>query len=182
MFDNQEKNDYFDGPDIEETPPEPKKPAYKPDDPAYWDGDESEWEHLTPRNPLRPWLWGILAFTVAIGLFSAWLWWFSPYEDEATQYGYVEQVEKRGTLFKTFEGVMLPYRELMDTSRTYTRDFVFSVEGRDNYRALRRALRETRPVRVEYKVYHAPLPWRGDSRTVVTRVDSVDPSRILPPR
>ena len=46
---------------------------------------------------------------------------------------------------------------------------------------LRRMQYANLPVRVVYRRYHATLPWRGDSRIIVERVDSVDPSRILPP-
>lgn len=178
---HEEEDDFFDGPDIPETPPEPKKPACKPEDPDYWEGEESEWEHLRPAPGKRPWLWMFLSLAIIIVAAAAWLRWFSPCIDDATAYGYVELAEKRGTLFKTYEGVALPYREITDTTRHYREDFVFSVAGRDQYKALRRAMLDCRPVRVDYKVYHAPLPWRGESRVVVTGVDSVDPSRILPP-
>jgi len=177
---SQEKEDFFDGPDIPEPVREPKKPQYKPDEPDYWE-EESEWEHLKPSGESRLWLWlGITVVAVAF-LLACWLRYFSPYVEEATQYGYVEHVEKRGTVFKTYEGVLLPYKELTDTTRIYSRDFLFTAADRAIYRKLRDAQRDGRPVRVEYKQYHATLPWRGSSKTVITAVDSVDPSRILPP-
>ena len=37
------------------------------------------------------------------------------------------------------------------------------------------------PVRVQYKKYRTAMPWRGESKIVITAVDSVDPSKILPP-
>lgn len=179
--DTKEENDFFDGPDLPDEVREPKKPAYKPDDPDYWEEDEGEWEHLRPHSRRNGLLWGVLAVAiVALGL-GVWLRYFSPCVEGGVQYGYIERMEKRGTLFKTYEGVALPYREITDTTRHYREDFVFSVAGRDQYKALRRAMLDCRPVRVDYKVYHAPLPWRGESRVVVTGVDSVDPSRILPP-
>ncbi len=177
----EEKNDFFDGPDIEEKPKEPKKPAYKPDDPAYWDAEESEWEHLKPRRRLKPWLWGgLVMIVVALGV-ACWLRYFSPYLEDATQYGYVEHIEKRGTVFKTYEGVLLPYKELHDTTRIYSRDFIFTAADKQVALRLKRAQLDARPVRVTYRQYHATLPWRGSSKTVITAVDSVDPGHILPP-
>lgn len=176
-----EKHDWFDGPDIPETPEEPRKPVCSPDDPEYWEGEESEWEHLRPRNKARPWLWTFLALAVAALMLAGWLCWFSPFVSEASQFGYVESLEKRGDIFKTYEGVLIPYKEFNDTTRTYDRDFVFSVERIEDWKELRRARRDARPVRVDYQVFHRPLPWRGESRVVVTAVDSVDPSKILPP-
>lgn len=179
-----EDNDFFDGPDIPEKAPEPPRPVYKPEDPDYWEEEESEWEHLTPR-PRRRWrLWLWLTAFAAVAAFAAFCWmrYFNPYVEEAVQYGYVESLEKRGTLFKTYEGVLLPYKELADTTRTYRGDFGFTAADRDVYRTLRRAALTCRPVRVEYRVYHATPPWRGDSRTVVTAADTlVDVTRILPP-
>lgn len=178
---DKEKNDFFDGPDIPETPAEPKKPVYKPDDPQYWDEDESEWEHLRPHNRLAPVLWVLLGVIVLTGFVSVWLWWFSPYVEDGVQYGYVEKAERHGDIFKTREGVLLPYREIHDTTRVYAGDFVFSVPDREQYRELRRAQRDNRPVRVEYEVYHGALPWRGESTVVVNAVDSVDPAVLARP-
>ena len=69
----------------------------------------------------------------------------------------------------------------MDTTRSYGGDFVFTCADGDVAVKLRRMQYANLPVRVVYRRYHAPLPWRGDSRIIVERVDSVDPSRILPP-
>lgn len=179
---SEEKNDFFDGPDLpEEAPKEEKRPAYKPDDPAYWEEDESEWEHLKPRRRTGLWLWlGGVAVMAALAV-ACWLRYFDPYVEDAIQYGYVEHLEKRGSVFKTYEGVLLPYKELLDTTRIYSRDFIFTAADKNVALKLRRAQLDARPVRVEYKRYHATLPWRGSSKTVITAVDSVDPSKILPP-
>lgn len=176
-----ERDDYFESEHAPAPKKEPKKPALKPDDPSYWDEPESEWEHLKPRRRWRLWCWVAGAGLVIGIIVGIYLRYFSPYVEEATQVGYVEQIERRGTIFKTYEGVMLPYRELLDTTRSYDRDFVFTAADPHTASILRRMSLRNRPVRVEYKRYHAGLPWRGDSRTIVTNVDTVDPASILPP-
>ncbi|MEZ3532540.1 MAG: hypothetical protein K1V90_05650 [Muribaculaceae bacterium] len=179
---DQDRIDYFDSADVPEEPKkEPKRPTYKPDDPAYWDEEESEWEHLRPKRKLNPWLWIAGVFCVCALALACWLRYFSPYVEDATQYGYVENIEKRGTIFKTFEGVLIPYKEITDTTRIYSRDFIFTAETEKLATALKRAQFSAQPVRIGYKRYHAIVPWRGSSRIIVTSVDSVDPSKILPP-
>lgn len=176
-----DSKDYFDGPDLPEQKKEPKAPVYTPDDPRYWEQDESEFEHLRPGRRYMLWVW-VAAAGVALGLIlTVYFRWFSPYVDGATQYGYVESLERRGTIFDTYEGVLLPYKDLMDTTRSYGGDFVFTCADGDVAVKLRRMQYANLPVRVVYRRYHATLPWRGDSRIIVERVDSVDPSRILPP-
>ena len=178
----KEKADYFDSiPQEEETEKEPKKPSYKPDDPAYWEEEEPEFEHLKPRSKWPVILWSALIIVI-VGLgIACWLRFFSPYIDDTTQVGYVENIERRGTIFKTYEGVLIPYKELMDTTRVYSRDFVFSVDDDKTAAALRQAQFDAKPVRVSYKKYHARVPWRGSSTILVTHADTVNPDKILPP-
>lgn len=192
-FDPEEegKHDFFDGPDIEEAPPVPKRPAYKPEDPDYWDeGNDSEWEHLRPRSRLKLVLWAAAFIVFASACGFVWLRWFSPYADEGFEYGYVEHLERRGNFFKTYEGVLLPQKEMLemtdttsvadnisvetegDTAVVYDEKFLFSVGDKAVYKALKGAMKDCRPVLVEYKRYHAVLPWRGESRRVVVKVDS----------
>lgn len=177
-----DKNDYFDSEELPEEPvKEPKKPVYSPDDPAYWEEDESEWEHLKPKSKVKHWIWfsaAVLLTALAVG---CWLRYFKPYVRDACQFGYVEHIERRGTVFETFEGVLIPYKELMDTTRIYSRDFIFTASDDKVAARLKRAQINAMPVRVEYEKYHATLPWRGASKIVVTAVDSVDPHKILPP-
>ncbi len=182
-FDSDEPNDFFENtPPVEEKPAEPKRPEPKPEDPDYWDEEESEFEHLAPgvRNR-RIWLWGALSLAVLLGCVAFYLRFFSPYVDEAVQYGYVESIQKRGTVFKTYEGVLLPYKELHDTTRLYTRDFIFTAKDAHVAAELKRMQLAGLPVVVQYRRYHATLPWRGEARTVIMAVDTANPATILPP-
>lgn len=177
-----DKNDLFD----EEAKVEPKqkkekKPKYKPEDVEYWEGEESEWDHLKPRIRFPLWGW-IAVIAVILGLMIAlWIRFFSPFVEDATQFGYVDNIEHRGTIFKTYEGTLIPYKELMDTTRIYNRNFVFSVENDSTAKLIKQALIDAKPVRVTYKQYRATVPWRGASKIIVTDADTVSPEKILPP-
>lgn len=181
-YDN-DKNDFFDGPDIPDAPKPEKRPALTPDNPDYWDRPENEFDHLRPNisRSRRTWIW-ILLIAVAAGIIiAAANWTFNPWIQEARQYGYIEDIRKEGEVFKTFEGTLLPYRNLMDTNRVYEGDIIFSVKDPSVAAQLLEAEYANRPVRVTFKRYHTPLPWRGSSDILVTAVDSVNPRDILPP-
>ncbi len=178
---DNDNNDFFDGPDIPEPVKQPKKPTYLPEDPDYWEEEESEWEHLKPTNRSKMWLW-IGAIVVLIALICAvWMRFLNPYVTDASQVGYVEHIEKRGTVFKACGGGLVRYKGLLDTTRVYRRDFIFTAADEKTAVRLKQAMIDGRPIRVSYKQYHAILPWRGSSKTIVTGVDSVDPTKILPP-
>lgn len=178
---DDDKNDFFDGPDLPDPEKKAKPPVLHPDDPKYWDREESAWEHLRPASRNRVWWWVAAAGIIAGLAVAFWLRYCSPYIDEATQYGYVESIDKRGTVFKTYEGVLIPYREIMDTTRVYRRDFVFTAQDARVATRLYNIQRAGMPAEVRYKVYHATLPWRGASKIIVVSADTADAAKILPP-
>lgn len=178
--DDDKRRDYFDGPDIEE--PRVAKPVrHTPDEPEYYYDNESQWEHLKPRRKYRFWMYLFCAAVVIAAGLGLYTHYFTPCVTEATQYGYLDVVEQRGRVFKTWEGVLIPYKELMDTTRVYDRDFVFSTVDDKVGREMKRWQIERKPVRVDYKVYRTAVPWRGESTIQVTHIDTVSPDRILPP-
>lgn len=179
--DDDEKDDFFDGPDLPDKEPKEKKPVYTPDNPRYWEQEESEWEHLKPARRSRIVWWLAGAGAVVVVILVMWLRYLSPCETNAVQYGYIDHISKQGTVFKTWEGVMIPYKEIMDTTRIYKRDFIFTAATDQLGEILSKQARNGRALRVEYKRYHATVPWRGSSKIVVTRVDTVNPRTILPP-
>lgn len=181
----EEREDFFEE-TAEEKPKKvkpPKEPKLKADDPLFYEQEEGKWEHLTPspyrRGPLL-WIVGIVIAAMAI-LVSLYVYIFTPRVSEAVQYGYVDNIQREGKIFESYEGVILPYKSLMDTVRPYEGDFVFSTRDEHVASELRRKQDTGKPVRVEYKVYRHRLPWRGNSKIIVTAVDSIDPSVILPP-
>lgn len=183
-FEEDDRHDYFDGEDLPDEPKEVKevkKPRIRPEDPRYWDEPEPAFGHLRPGRSRRLWLW-VGAAGLVLGLIIAgYIRWFAPYAINAVQYGYVDAIEERGLLFKSYEGVLLPYKNLMDTTRVYEGDFVFSTLDTPSAVLLRKMQYANRPVRVEYRKYRSTVPWRGDTRYLVVAVDTVDPATILPP-
>ena len=180
----EDDGDFFDGPDFledEKKEKKPQEPVYSPDTPDYWEQDEPKFEHL--KFSRKGTFYVILtSFAVLLGLIIAfYLRFCSPYIDGAVAYGYVDHIERRGTVFKTYEGTLINYKDLHDTTRLYKRDFVFTASNKGVATALKYKQQEGKPVKVDYKVYHATLPWRGASKIVITGVSDVDPKTILPP-
>lgn len=185
VYDENEKNDYFedasDAPEVKKK--EPPKPMLRPDDPLYWEEPESEFEHLKPSGWMN-WRYMAGIAGVAVALFV--LWWvysrmFVPRVDQATQYGYIDWFEREGEVFKTFEGILLPYKNLMDTTRVYEGDMRVSTANPSLAAKIKRLQYANRPVRITYSRYSWPMPWRGATVNIITEVDSVDERDILPP-
>lgn len=180
-FNRDEEDDFFNNDEEEVKNPRPvKRQRLDPENPDYWEQPESEFDHLIPNEGSRSKLWLFLGGLILILLLFCYFRYFRPCVEEATQYGYVENIERDGLLFKTYEGILLPYKDLMDTTRIYTRDFVFTAEP-ECAAQLRRMQYSNLPVRVIYRKYYGTLPWRGNSKIIVEKVDSVDPAKILPP-
>ena len=181
----EEKEDYF-----EATPEErprkiklPKEPRYKSDDPRYYDREEGRWDHLKPSPYRRNRLFWLLGIALVVILLIWWLlsYLFSPYVKDAVQFGYVENVQKEGRWFNTYEGVIIPYKSIKDTVTPYDGDFVFSTKNEHLAAELRRRQATGVPVKVHYKVYSSHLPWRGNSTVIITSVEPIDARNLLPP-
>lgn len=181
--DDNDSDDFFDNDAADEPEPEPRPKPVKldPEDPDYWMDEESQFERIIPK-PRKIWKWwlggimAVLALTVWL-----WIWFFHPYVEGAVKYGYIKSMERRGTVVKTFEGVLIPYRELGDTTPTYFEPVPFSVDGDSLAARMKAMMLECIPVRLEYEVYHTALPWKGAETLIVTKADSADVSKILPP-
>ncbi len=175
-------NDFYDS-DAEpaEQPKKPKIPKLDPEDPDYWIEEETALSSILPK-PQKKWKWWLSGIVVLLALIcAAWIWFFRPYVDSAVKYGYISNMERRGSIVKTFEGSMIPYKELGDPEPTYFEEIRFSVESDSLAAQMKRMMLACLPVRVEYEVYHTALPWKGEEKMIITKVDSADVNRILPP-
>lgn len=185
MIDDSDKEDFFES--IPEDKPKPvkppKKPVYKPDDPRYYDEEESQWDHLIPAPFRRT---KLIFYTCGIIILFCLVYWFyvfffTPVVDQADAYGYVEDIHKHGTVFTTFEGTMIPYRTVMDSTRVYDSDFSFSVPNGKIASTLKRMEKTGMPVKISYEIYRHKMPWRGETKTIVRAVDTVvDVKKLLP--
>lgn len=181
--DNEDdRNDFFDSDDEPAEIKKPKSPKLDPEDPDYWiDEDESPLTNIIPpaQNNWKYWLAGALAFFGSI--IFIWIWFFRPYTDKAVKYGYIINMERRGSLMKTFEGTMIPYKELGDPNPMRFEKVRFSVEGDSLAAVMKRMMLGCVPVKFEYKLYRVPLIWKGEENMIITKADTVDPRKILPP-
>lgn len=183
LFDDNDNNDFFEDTNEAEKPKEPKKPKYTPEDPRYWDEPESEYEHLKPsrRSLWKLWAWVFLVAVVIGIVWTTYIQVFRPYEQLATEYGYVESIVKRGNVISTFEGVIIPYECVVDSAlRDSCEVFKFSTRNDSIAARLMEYQYGRKPVRVQYKVFHTAMPWRGETRNIITAMDSVGVEDLLP--
>lgn len=96
---------------------------------------------------------------------------FNPYVTDAHARGYITSVERRGIIFKTYEGEMITEQALTDTLRVYSRDFSFTIPDEKMARRLQEMQGTGRPVTIVFSRYYGMLPWRGGSTAVVTAVE-----------
>lgn len=123
------------------------------------------------RKRRHGWRWFFLIVFLALGV-TVYIRYFVPYATESRTTGYVTRVEKRGIIFKTFEGEMISQSQLTDTTRVYSRDFYFSIPDDSLARVIQSYEGTGRPVTLTCKRYFGTLPWRGASKIVVTSIDN----------
>lgn len=177
--------DFYDSENEPEPEPEPKPkvrmPRLDPEDPDYWIGEESDIERIIPK-PRKVWKWWLAGVCLVVAaLVWLWIWFFHPYVDGAVKYGYIKSMERRGTVVKTFEGVLIPYRELGDATPLHFEQLRFSVAGDSLAAHMKGMMLGCVPVRLEYEVYHTPLFWKGAETMVIVKADTADTDKILPP-
>jgi len=129
---------------------------------------------MTPTPAKRKrhgWRWFFLILLAALCV-TIYIRYFVPYATESRTTGFVTRVEKRGIIFKTFEGEMISQSQLTDTTRIYSRDFLFSIPNDSLARELQTHEGSGRPVTITCKRYFGTLPWRGASNTIVTAIDN----------
>lgn len=179
--DEDEDNDFFNSDDEPVVVKKPKAPKLDPEDPDYWIEEESPLTSIIPTtsNKWKWWLGGVV--TILILLLFSWIWFLRPYTDNAVKYGYIKNMERRGSIIKTFEGTMIPYKELGDPDPLYFNEVGFSVESDSLAAVMKRMMLGCVPVRVEYEMYHTALPWKGEEKMIIIKADTADPRKILPP-
>ena len=113
--------------------------------------------------------WFITICVAVLGV-TFYIRYFNPYTVDARSTGYISSIEKRGIVFKTYEGEMISQSALADTSRVYVRDFTFSIPSDSLAARMQSYQAAGRKVTVIYQRYFGVLPWRGASKCVATGV------------
>jgi len=121
-----------------------------------------------PRRRHRRWVWWTIIILLAIIGACVWIRWFNPYAEEARLRGYVVKVEKRGLVFKTYEGDIISESRVADKS--YKTDMKVSVPDDSLGRVLQSYQGSGIPVELVTERYYGTLPWRGEEKTVLTAV------------
>ena len=111
---------------------------------------------------------------IAMALFLGWWMWqhyFHPYR-QSQQKGWIMSVSNEGTIFKTYEGAMISEGYVEDTIVAMHTDFDFSIASDSLARKALRLSQDGKRVTVSYDEYKGKVLWRGDSRHVVTAIDT----------
>lgn len=162
---NDEYNDFFDGPDIEEPVVEPTEEEKE---------EKQEQEETIAVIHSHRWrnfalsLIGIMIVVLAIVIYFRY---YSPFVDESVETGHIMKVERRGLIFKTYEGEMISSEALKNTDVVYQRDFTFSFANDSLGKEAMRIQTTGDHVTLHYKSYSGVLPWRGASKNIVTAID-----------
>ncbi len=149
-----------------QQPPEPQEPA--PSSHVIDFGDpkpkQQALQELMPANggSRRFVSWIAKVAVVAVLVVGAWGYfrYFSPVVDRAVMDVHVENVQRRGVLFKTFEADLIYGNEVVKVS----------VVDETVFLKLQSFQSSEQKIRVGYCKYAATLPWRGESPIVVTDI------------
>jgi hypothetical protein len=116
---------------------------------------------------MKKYLWIISAIAVtAIGIFIYWRYYFVL--AEGTQAGTLNIFQKKGILFKTYEGkiILSGFR-----ANVQSNEFSFSVTKENVAQQLLKI--SGKEVNVHYKQYFGSLPWRGMKNFIVDSIYEV---------
>ncbi len=119
------------------------------------------------------WTWYTILVCIVVLFVAFWLRYLHPSATDNVQTGYITNIEKRGIIFHTGEGDMAVQMNYADSTRTYQRNFNFSVNNPVVFQDLQKLKDSGELVRIHYKTYDGTLPWRGSSTNIVTSVSIV---------
>jgi hypothetical protein len=124
----------------------------------------------TWRDRLRRNFRTVLFIIFLVLVFCVYWFYFNVYSDGERK-GTLIKITHKGNLFKTDEGEMwLSCRQTVNAEKFY-----FSVTNDSIATVLKNLQDEC--IQLKYKQYRAKLPWRGDSKYIVTGVIKIQPLR-----
>ena len=116
----------------------------------------------------------LVLIIAAMAFFLGWWMWqhyFHPYR-VSQEKGWIMKVSNEGTLFKTFEGEMISEAYVEDTIVAMQSDFHFSITNDSLVRKASRLSHDGTRVIVTYNEYKGKVLWRGNSKHVVTAIET----------
>lgn len=124
-------------------------------------------DHTRP-NKFKIAIFASLAFiVVALGIFL-YVYFWRPYVWENQQTGRIVDFKCQGFFFKTYEGNMISEERVTETSTAKDCDFAFSVDDENVKNQVMEIKGSGKRVTIVFREYHGSLPWRGDSKRIVT--------------
>lgn len=87
--------------------------------------------------------------------------------------GRIIDIGLKGSVFETYEGKLMSY-DVQAPNSVVKQEFEFSVSDDSIAHTLGRLKQTPIAVQLEYNEYKSSVPWRGNSRYVVTKIDTVD--------
>lgn len=175
MFDDEDYPDYF----IDDTPEQPSQPtsAPQPDprvirfdapQPAAQPQPQVIVTKPKPGCTIGATMVTILFAALVIGALVGYFRYLSPCVEHAETTATIVSIETRGTLFKTIEAEVMSDRELDCIHDPKASPQQVTIATDELAERLKRYQLSGQPITLVYKRYHATLPWRGESTTVVT--------------
>ena len=111
-------------------------------------------------------LWTTLLLLLLIGAFMSYWFFYNPYS-EGERKGTLIKISKKGNVFKTYEGEMwLSCRQTVNAEK-----FLFSIGNEMVADSLIKLQDEC--VQLKYKEFRRTLPWRGESRYIITGYERI---------
>ncbi|MDE5750006.1 MAG: hypothetical protein K2H87_04475, partial [Duncaniella sp.] len=144
-------------------------PSVQPEDPVTDGSGTPVFEFDAPRRPdplptpPRRRVWPVYLVVVLLLVIAGCVWvrWLNPYAEEARVRGYVVKVEKRGLIFKNYEGEIVTEGRVAD--HTYRSDLQVCVPDDSLGRLLQSYQGSGIPVELGTERYYGTLPWRGET-------------------
>lgn len=87
--------------------------------------------------------------------------------------GRIMDIGLKGSVFETYEGKLMSY-DVQAPNNVVKQEFEFSVLDDSIAHTLGRLKQTPIAVQLEYNEYKSSVPWRGSSKYVVTKIDTVD--------
>lgn len=116
----------------------------------------------------------LVLIIAAMALFLGWWIWqyyFHPYR-VSQEKGWIMKVSDEGTLFTTYEGEMISESYVEDTIVAMHSDFRFSITNDSLVRKAALYSHDGQRVVLTYKEYKGKVLWRGNTKFVVTDIET----------